>query len=473
MTKLMKYWVAWLLIGFPFILFGQPENLRKNFLTVDNGLSHNEVTSIVQDNDGFIWIGTRGGLNRYDGYDFNIFNQEPNDANSLVNPSVETLFVDSKGNIWIGSKSGGVSKYIPDEGKFVNIVEDYQHNNNVLSENRIVSFFEDHEGKIWMGTWSNGFMVYDETTGASKKYLPNQSVFSIIQTQDNRIWIGTGNRGILEFDAESEIFIPRTGNTGGVQEITEDKKRNVLWIAGSELIKYDLRNNKYKSYAQSTYSILLDRNGDLWVGSWGSGLSYFSPEEERFRKVSLYPETFISQNKDYDAILDIFQDKDGNIWMGTNGGGVCLLTPKLAFHSVGYNPEPNKGLVNTRVMSVVDDNTGNLWIGTIGNGLIWSPDRENFYPVDCETNTRPDFFVIKDIYQDREGRIWVGTNTGRTYVVEFEKGKPRMKPANELFSKYPAINAQGVSFLDLEDEFWFGTLDQGLIILDKHDNYTI
>jgi len=472
MMKLFKYGLVFFFFIFPYLLYSQPDKLLKNFLTVDNGLSHNEVTSIVQDNDGFIWIGTRGGLNRYDGYDFKIFNQVPGESNSLVNPSVESLFVDSKGNIWIGTKSGGVSKFIPDEGKFENIVADYRHQNNLLVENRIISFFEDDEGKIWMGTWSNGFIIYDEQAATSKKYLPNQAITCFAQTQDKRIWVGTATRGLLEYIKETDTLIPRTGNTGGVQKIKEDRKRNVLWIAGSGLVKYDLRNGKFTNYEQSTYSMLLDRNGDIWLGSWGSGLSYFSPEAESFQKVSLYPETFISQNKDYDAILDIFQDKDGNIWMGTNGGGVCLLTPKLGFRSVGYNPEPNKGLVNTRVMSVVDDDHGNLWIGTIGSGLIWSPDRENYYPVPCEKNTRPDFLVIKDIYQDNEFRIWVGTNTGTTYILDFSDKLPELIPAQEVYDGFPSFG-QGVSFLDLGNEFWYGTLDNGLLVLDKNDNYKV
>lgn len=130
------------LLYFPFFIFAQTQHLQKNFLTVDNGLSHNEVTAIVQDKDGFIWIGTRGGLNRYDGYQFKIFNQIPGDSNSLVNPSIESLFVDSKGNIWIGTKSGGVSKYNPVTGIFKNIKKDYKHPNNTLPDNRILCFHE-------------------------------------------------------------------------------------------------------------------------------------------------------------------------------------------------------------------------------------------------------------------------------------------------------------------------------------------
>src|SRR5210317_769320 len=108
----MRLLLILVLLFFAGFVSGQQE-LLKNFLTVENGLSHNEVTSIVQDKDGFIWIGTRGGLNRYDGYEFEIYNQIPGDSNSLVNPSIESLFVDSRGNIWIGTKSGGVSKYNP------------------------------------------------------------------------------------------------------------------------------------------------------------------------------------------------------------------------------------------------------------------------------------------------------------------------------------------------------------------------
>ena len=150
MFKLIKYQVTLIsLIVAPLFLFSQnDQNLLKNFLTVDNGLSHNEVTSIVQDHDGFIWIGTRGGLNRYDGYSFKIFNQVPGDSNSLVNPSIESLFVDSKGNLWIGTKSGGVSKYDPVTGDFKNIVHNYKQSKDLLPDNRILCFHEDKKGRM-------------------------------------------------------------------------------------------------------------------------------------------------------------------------------------------------------------------------------------------------------------------------------------------------------------------------------------
>ena len=99
MSKIKKIVLTLFFLVETVLSFSQTQ-LLKNFLTVEDGLSHNEVTSIVQDEDGFIWIGTRGGLNRYDGYEFKIYNQVPGDSNSLVNPSIESLFVDRMGNIW-------------------------------------------------------------------------------------------------------------------------------------------------------------------------------------------------------------------------------------------------------------------------------------------------------------------------------------------------------------------------------------
>ena len=99
MSKIKKIVLTLFFLAETVLSFSQTQ-LLKNFLTVEDGLSHNEVTSIVQDEDGFIWIGTRGGLNRYDGYEFKIYNQVPGDSNSHVNPSIESLFVDRMGNIW-------------------------------------------------------------------------------------------------------------------------------------------------------------------------------------------------------------------------------------------------------------------------------------------------------------------------------------------------------------------------------------
>lgn len=474
-----------ILVGFfvlPDFSLGQERSLLKNFLTVENGLSHNEVTSIVQDNDGFIWIGTRGGLNRYDGYEFKIFNQEPGDSNSLVNPSIESLFVDSKGNIWIGTKSGGVSKYDPDTECFKNFATNYKQENKLLPDNRVLAFYEDSMGRIWMGTWRRGVVVYDERKDTIYQYLDNTSVRSIEGSTGGNIWVGANN-GLFKFrennGAITQQKIP--ANNFWCSELKFDKKRNVLWITARGLIKYNVTTNQWKRYeigdaygastVHSYESICLDKQGKIWLGTWGTGFYFFDPAKEVFQRYLIYPENRATLNKDYDAVLDIFQDKDGNFWLGTNGGGLCVLTPKLEFHTVGYHPELNKGLINTRIMSVVDGHDGNLWLGTIGSGLIWSPDRENFYPVDYPPGVNKSrFFIIKYIYQDKDNRIWAGTNVG-TFYIHFIDGVPNLINAAEKYRNNSILGRQAVSFLDAENMLWLGTLQNGLFLLDKRNNY--
>jgi len=240
MTKWIKYQFILPLLFLANILFAQT-NLLKNFLTVENGLSHNEVTSIVQDHDGFIWIGTRGGLNRYDGYEFKIFNQVPGDSNSLVNPSIERLFVDSKGNIWIGTKSGGISRFNPEKGEFRNFKTNYKEKSKILPDNRILSFHEDKKGQIWMGTWQNGVLVYNPENDSTIQFLSNRRIPTITETENGTIWVGS-DLYLHKFENNNNI---ENYNVQGVcQEIIYDKKRNALWIVGgfnTGLRKFDLK----------------------------------------------------------------------------------------------------------------------------------------------------------------------------------------------------------------------------------------
>ena len=122
-------------------------------------------------------------------------------------------------------------------------------------------------------------------------------------------------------------------------------------------------------------------------------------------------------------------------------------------------------------MSVVDDRSGNLWMGTIGSGLFWSPDRENVYPVKSPLKDVSRFFTIKYLYEDLDGKIWAGTNVG-SFNIEFESGVPRYKRftyKDKIMQSY----RQAVSFLDTDSIFWIGTLQNGLFMLDKTDDYAL
>ena len=122
------------------------------YITSNEGLSQGEVTAILQDKKGFLWIGTRGGLDRYDGNNIKVFQNEIDNTNSLSNNSVETLFEDSKGHIWIGTKSNGVCRYIPETDQFEQIVATFDG----LHEKNVISIEESLDNKIWLGTGNHG-----------------------------------------------------------------------------------------------------------------------------------------------------------------------------------------------------------------------------------------------------------------------------------------------------------------------------
>lgn len=487
----MRYFVLCILLCTSLVselIIAQNSFLMKHYITVENGLSHNEVTSIQQDEQGFIWIGTRGGLNRYDGYEMKIYNQMPGDTNSLINPSIEELYKDSKGNIWIGTKSGGISKYNPQTGQFKNFVNNYKVVNKYVPVHQSLSFFEDYIGNMWIASYGQGVFIYNEEKKTTRHLLDKSRVISIMGTDDNRIFIGCSgkNPGVFEYNYESDSLIKRLNTS--CRQIQYDRARNVLWIVDGDnvgagsldsgLTRYDLRNNKYvvyniqdkdvkyKNIPFSYFSVFLDSNGKVWLGTWGSGLYVFSPENESFERVKLRPTDRLQLNKDYDAILDIFEDNDKNIWIGTNGAGVCMIADRLKFNSIGTGEFFDEGLKNVRIMSVLEDTKGNLWMGTIGDGLVWSPDRIRFYNVEGPSRLSKDrFFVIKYLFEDSGGTIWVGTNLGQFYI-KFKSGVPTLHSANSDWDNI-AFQRVIVSMNESDDFLWLGSLKTGIYLVDK------
>ena len=230
----IRYYLSLLLVLSAFCVNAQPENMLLRYLRTEEGLSQNEVTSILQDNEGFMWFGTRSGLNRYDGYDFQVFNMVPGDSNSLVNTSVEQIYKDRMGVIWIGTKSNGISRYNPVTGKFLNIPFNDRSAGKILPNKRVISFCEDSNGEMWIGTLSGGLAKYNSESNTSKFYLDAININVILKSADGIIWVGTDN-GVFEYDRSSDAFTqPQWIDKNiHVSSIIEDKNHQDLWILGN------------------------------------------------------------------------------------------------------------------------------------------------------------------------------------------------------------------------------------------------
>jgi len=459
----------------------QPDNMSLRYLRTEEGLSQNEVTSILQDNEGFMWFGTRSGLNRYDGYNFLVFDQVPGDSSKLVNTSIERIYKDSKGIIWIGTKSNGISRYNPVTGKFINMPFNGLSSQNILPDKRVISFCEDSDGDMWIGTWNGGLLKYNTETGLGKTYNLGANINVIIKTSDGIVWVGT-NDGLFEYDAVGDSFKRHDSPTDSDQipSMTEDRNHQFLWILQnnkSTILKLNLKNRSTQTFSlnpaeekefgqfNGTTKIMQDKNGLLWIGTWGNGLFQFNPENSKFSKIPLYPNPLYKNNKEFDTILDIFQDRNNNFWIGSNGVGVCLLTEKLKFNTLGLSKDQT---LNECVMSVLEDTMGTLWIGTRGNGLFYSANKVDFYEVPLTPLKNLDRFKnVRAIYEDREGNIWIGTshNTG---IIRYKNGIPELIACSDFFKDQrfePIIKA--TSFTESDQSVFIGTQQRGLFSLEK------
>ena len=454
------------------------ENYLMSYFSVEDGMSQSEVTSIVQDKYGFMWFGTRGGLNRFDGYEFVTYKPEVRQTNKLKNPSIECLYVDDQGDIWIGTKSGGIGIYDLEAVAFKNL-------DSVAANfpNRIIEIFKDKAGNYWFGSWGSGLFEYNPTTKQVSHHLSGQRIHAIFQSQDGTMWFGSGMGLSYRKAGDEEIRrYPLRQGYHEVTEIVEDPVGSVLWIVGWNigLVSLDYNTFTHNSHEivdnagqriTSTYSLLLDKNEHVWVGTWGNGLYRFDTTNKTSIEVLLRPANMKRQSVDYNIILDIFQDPVGDIWFGTDGGGVVKLSRSRPFQTI--SSVNNSMAESWHVNSVYVSDQGELWIGTRRSGLHVTVDKINYESVDFDQQN-PRYgsrqFMVKTMAFDPKGHLWVGLDEGLFIARKNAPGKNELVEAAGYFSsKDLGIVRKVLAIKEVENDLWVGTQQNGLYVFYFED----
>lgn len=320
----------------------------------ETGLPLATVYAIAQTPDGYLWLGSEGGLSRFDGERFTVFNTENTAA--LHSNVISALLVDRAGNLWVGTDGGGLAQY--SHGRFTTYTT-----RNGLSSDAILCLYEDLYGVLWVGTDGGGISRFNNGRFANygiKDGLPSDAVFAICGDQKGTLWFGT-HAGLVRLqNHQLDTFTTEDG----------------------------LPNNYITS-------LLFSREGDIWIGTSGGGLS-------RLRDGDF--STFNSHDGlSSNSVVAISEDTSGTLWVGTLDGGLNRLRDGKFDRLTAQ-----QGLSADRVMSIHEDREGNLWVGTL-SGLDRLHDG-TFTTFTTKEGLSDD--VTSAVYQDDKGVIWVGTING-------------------------------------------------------------
>jgi ligand-binding sensor domain-containing protein/signal transduction histidine kinase len=409
--------------------------------TSADGLPQNTVIAVAQTLDGYLWLGTEGGLVRFDGVSFTVFDRT--NTPEIKNNIILALHADKDGSLWIGTFGGGLTRL--KDGQFTSFTR-----NDGLAHDIVRAFFEDKEGSLWIATDGGGLNRLRNgrfTSFTTKDGLSNNKVMVIYQDREGNLWIGTYHGGLNKFrDGKFTNFTTKDGLCDdSIWTINEDSQGN-LWI-GTEKGLNRLKDGKFASFTKRDglssdiiKKVYEDTEGNLWIGTFGGGLNRL--KDGKF--TSFTATDGLSNN----IVRTIYEDREGSLWIGTEGGGLnrlrdgkftCVSTKQI--------------LSNDLTSAIFEDRQGNLWIGTFGGGLNRIKDSQvtSFTTRQGLSND----FVIS-IFEDSKGSLWIGTYGGG--LNRFKDGK---------FTHF--TTRQGLSndyvFSTIEDKqgaVWFSTSGSGL-----------
>ncbi|MEJ8843706.1 two-component regulator propeller domain-containing protein [Lacibacter sp. H375] len=478
-----KYACLLLFIAVTFAGYTQQAN---SFISITDELVNNEVTSIIQDKNGFIWLGTRGGLQRFDGYEMKLLKNDFGKGGNLLSQSIEVLQSGKQNNIWIGTKSGGLSEYNLNSGKIAN----YPNNNaNSAGFNAdyILSILDTDSEKLLIGTWK-GFQYLNKKTGEFKIVNSVWKTFDIQPDGNAGYWLAT-NSGLKHINQNLVNDVSYNFGINGVNitSIVNDKSNSCLWLGSwnEGLFQFNLTTKEFKNYrhqqnnaasisSNNTYRILLDSKGTLWVGTWGGGLNRFDRNTNSFEKISLnVPGIYTNDNQ---IILTMQEDPSGLLWIGTDGTGVFKFDLKQKkFSNIGYENKLNSLLGSTHVLSVYVDPFNKLWLGTKGGGIQYSTDWKTFTQFnieDSETGNPSGLPYVSRSFLQEGDYLWVGTNKGLIRILN----KGQKPSAYDVFEPGFGGDAGFISarkatqiIKDSSGRIWIGTQENGLSYIAGFD----
>lgn len=421
----------------------QAQNIK--LIGIENGLSNNTVTSIYKDQTGLMWFGTNNGLNRFDGFNFKVFNNQFNDDHSLPDDAVTCINADNNQNIWAGTRRGlGVlnNKTLKFDQLRVN-----QKLNGVRRVNEwVYSIQRNKAGDMYIGTRSTGLLIAKSgsTVANQVPLLKSNGVLTFSYTvtatlvvNSNEVWAAVEDVGLCKIDLKTRVLKAITPKLPIILTLLKDHNGGIFIGTFNGLFYLSPANNALKVVNLGIFTnakvngLLIDRSQSLWVMTDGHGIL-------KVRFISSAPQ--VVQNLEFGKLTSsatycMYEDELSRLWVGTLRGGIDIINDKSRqFSTYRHNPHNANSLVNDFTFSFCEDNNGNVWIGTDGGGLsIWNRRNNSFknyvFKQSADENFNENF--ITSIIKGPDEKIWLST---------YGPGVRRFNPVSKTLEK---INFKG------------------------------
>lgn len=465
----MKNILALLILVCPIQLLYASDTKSLNYdfihITSNEGLSQSNVKSIIQDSYGFMWFGTKNGLNRYDGTSIKIFNCEDKIAHKKDN-NISALFEDSNKKLWIGTDKG-VYLYDPvtETFRFIDTLTE----NGIQMTNWVARIQSDLSGNIWilvpnqgLFRFKEGTLYHYEITKKENNSINTPECFCV--TKSGKIWVGTNGAGLFLYDDKNNTFKQYITDKDGnslkgkyIFSICEYGDHIAVAIHEEELKKFNPATNSLTNiHAPSVhYTVLRDlacfNDHELWVATH-AGLFVINEAENQ---VTHYKEDLVHPYSLSDNIIYvIYKDKEDGIWLGTLFGGVNYLPGKRMEFDKYIPLASENSLSGKRIRELAKDDQGNLWIGTDDEGLnILNTKTGEIKPFEYQTNKKNNTLKTLAIHSF-DNKIWCGIFKKGINMIQLPSRQMQLYSAEELNIHDGSVYAL---FKDHAGNTWLGT----------------
>lgn len=411
-------------------------NINFKNITSEDGLSQGTVETIIQDDQGYIWLGTNDGLCRYNGYEFKIYKHDEELENSITNNYIVDIKQDNSGNIWVGT-ANGLSKI----DTKTDLITNYNMNDEEksLSHYNIGDILITKSGDVLVGT-SDGLNIYNEKKDEFYRIfnkdsdLSSQFIRSLAEDENQNIWVATNN---------------------GIDKIDIKNNKNIISFKTGDG-KFDISEN-------DIYVVRYDPKGYIWAGALKEGLNRIDINTNEVKQY---------KNDDRDEkslpgnhVKDILRDSSGNLWVGTDNGLAKYNEQTENFATYKNKIYDKTSLVNDEVFSIQEDESGLIWVGTYAGISMFDPNTniEHYKKDPFDENSISDN-PIHGIYEDKDGLLWVGTNSKGVNVIN--RKNYNVKHLNKTSKDYPISDDNINDIVGIDNKIFIATKN-GLNEVDK------